>query len=119
MPGLAVVAPLAQALFQFGHGYQLATKTGRVQLQPAKDGVGMGVDEARHQHLAAEIDHPGAGCFQAQDFGVAADGANLAVFHGHGLLQGLAGLGGIDLGVMQDEIDRREAFHGGTRQRDG
>ncbi|MDT4873183.1 hypothetical protein FQZ97_1084120 [compost metagenome] len=76
----------------------------------------MGVDEARHQHLAAQVDHLGAGFFQPQHLGVAADRPDLAVLHRHGLLQGLAGLGGVDLGVVKDEIDCRHAFHGGTGQ---
>ncbi|MCY1347685.1 hypothetical protein D9M69_338050 [compost metagenome] len=116
---LAVVAPLAQALFQLGHGQELGVDVGRGQLKAAHHGVGMGVDEARHQHLAAHIDHVGAGFLQPQNLGVAADGADLAVLHRHGLLQGLAGFGGVDLGVVKNEIHRGHAFHRGTGERGG
>ncbi|MDT4847790.1 hypothetical protein FQZ97_818590 [compost metagenome] len=119
MARLAVVAPLAQALLQLGDRQQLAAQAGRIQLQAAEDGVGVGVDETGHQYLAAQVDHTGVRFLEAEDVGVAAHGAHLAVLHRDGLLQGLAGFGGVDLGVMKDEVDRRHAFQGGTSQGDG
>ncbi|MNO56241.1 hypothetical protein D3C76_467530 [compost metagenome] len=63
--GLAVAAPLAQAPFQFVQGNLLAGEVGQHQLQATLYGMRVGVEHARHQHLAAQVDDPGAFGLQA------------------------------------------------------
>ncbi|MNO72093.1 hypothetical protein D3C76_630280 [compost metagenome] len=116
---LAVVAPLAQALLQFVERQQLAVEIGLVHLQPALGDVGVGVDEARHQHLAVEVEDPGRRLFQAQHLVVGTHRQQLAVLHRHRLLQGLARFGGVDPGVVQDQVDSGHSFQRGTGERAG
>ncbi|MNF11499.1 hypothetical protein D3C80_2127310 [compost metagenome] len=72
--------------------------------------MGVGVDKAGQQHLLLQVDQLGAGLFQAQHLGVGADGEDLAVLDGHGLLQRLAGNGGVDLAAMQDQFRGGDSF---------
>ncbi|MCY1416557.1 hypothetical protein D9M71_320670 [compost metagenome] len=116
LPGLAALHAFAQALFQLGDRQLLTVEVHLAQLQAALYRVGVGVDEARHQHLAAEIEHACRRLLQAHHFAVGTDRQHLAVLHRHRLLQRLVGFGGVDLGVVQDQIDSGHSFQWGTDQ---
>ncbi|MNJ80843.1 hypothetical protein D3C77_793740 [compost metagenome] len=72
----------------------------------------MGIDEAGHQHLAAQVEQPGAGLLEFSDLGIGADGQDPAVLDRDRLLQGLARLGGVDLGVVKNQVDGGHSFQG-------
>ncbi|MCY1413224.1 hypothetical protein D9M71_286510 [compost metagenome] len=97
---------------------------GQVRAHAVESGhyrVAMGVDHARHQHFAREVDLLRAGIGQGLDVGIAANLEDLAVFHRHRLGQWLAGLGGEHLAIEQDEVGcshglGRGQRHGGGQQ---
>ncbi|MCY1455007.1 hypothetical protein D9M71_721110 [compost metagenome] len=71
--------------------------------------MGVGIEHTGHQHLATQVDDPGAFGLQTQHGLVGTYRDDLFAFDCHGLLQRLAWLGGVDLGVVQDQLHRGEA----------
>ncbi|MNM84683.1 hypothetical protein D3C81_967780 [compost metagenome] len=114
--GLAVFAPLTQALFQLIERQQLAVQIGLTQLQTALHRVRVRVDKPWHQHLAAQVDDARVRLFEPQHLSIGTHRRDLAVLDRNGLLQGLARFGGVHPGVVQDEIDSSHTFHRGTGQ---
>ena len=100
-------------LFQFRQRLDLVIEVGAQAGQGAHHRVAVGVDHARHQHLAGQVDALGAGVGQGEDGRVAADLENPAVVHGDGLGPGLAGLGGKHLAVIKHHIGGGHGFQGG------
>ncbi|MNR12719.1 hypothetical protein D3C85_1290900 [compost metagenome] len=117
--GAAIVAPGAQASFQFREFHLFIAHVRRGQLQAAEDGVGMAVHQPRHQALAGEVDDLGGGIGQGPDLGVAADLEYLAVGHCHGLGHRLGRFGSEHLAVEQHQVGRCHGIHRGKSQRQG
>ncbi len=113
MPGAAVVTPGAQAFFQFVEADHLVLQVGAGHFQAAEDGVGVGVDQARHQGLAAQVDDPGVAVDQCLDLRIAAGLQDLAVLHRQGLDLGLGAVGGEDLAVEQHQVGGGHGFQRG------
>jgi hypothetical protein len=97
--------------FQFGQRLDLVVEIGAQAGQSAHYRVAVGVDHARHQHLAGQVDAAGIGIGQGEDLRIAAHFEDLAVFHRHGLGTWLAGLGGEHLAVEQDQVSGGHGFH--------
>ncbi|MNC65599.1 hypothetical protein D3C75_1159040 [compost metagenome] len=60
VPGLAVVTPGAQAFFQFVEFDHFIFHIGRNHFQATENRVGVAVDQAGHQGLAAQVDNLGS-----------------------------------------------------------
>ena len=71
---------------------------------PAPDRVHVGVDEARQQHPAAQVDHLRARAGQRLDLGVGADGDDPAVPHRDRLGPGPGRVHLVDGASAQHEI---------------
>ncbi|MNY28035.1 hypothetical protein D3C86_1619830 [compost metagenome] len=78
--------------------------------------VTVGIDHARHQHLARQIDTLRASTGQGVDLGIGARFENLAVLHGHCLDQSLTGFGGEYLAVEQHQVSGGHRRHRGQSQ---
>ncbi len=81
--------------------------------------MGVSVDEAGQDGLAAEVDLPGVAGGQSEDFVVGSDGKEASVGDGDGLSFGLVCVDGPEVSVVEDEFglgavygDERESAHG-------
>jgi hypothetical protein len=84
-----LVDPCAQDALNVGDGAGLTDRfgiqVGGGELGLEHDDMGVGVDEARHQALAAQIDHLGVGILGGHDGRPIADGEDLAVLDSQGV----------------------------------
>jgi len=115
---LAVFTPGTQAFFQLVEGDDFVFHVRRDHFQSAENRVGMAVDQAGHQRLAAEVDHLGARADQGFDLRVGADFQHLAVLHGQGLNLGLSAVGSKNLAIEQYQIGGGHGFHRGKTYSD-
>ena len=112
MSRLAVVAPGAQAPFQFVEADLFVAHVRAGQLQAAEHRVRMGVDQAGHQALAAEIDDLAVAIGQGAQPGLVADREDPPVLHRQGLGEGLLRIGGEDPGVDHQQVGGAEGVQG-------
>ncbi len=115
MSRLAVVAPGAQAPFQFVEADLFVAHVRAGQLQAAEHRVRMGVDQAGHQALAAEIDDLAVAIGQGAQPGLVADREDPSVLHRQGLGEGLLRIGGEDPGVDHQQVGGAEGVQGMAR----
>ncbi|MNS80368.1 hypothetical protein D3C72_1140450 [compost metagenome] len=94
-----VIAPGAQAFFQFVELDHFIGHVGRDHFQATENRVGVAVDQAGHQGLALQIDDLGSRFDQGLDLCIAAHLQHFAVLHRQRLNLGLVAVGGEDLAV--------------------
>ena len=68
--------------------------------------VHVGVDQARHQHAPAQVDHAGALAGERGAALVVADVDDAAVPHGQRLAHAVGGIDGVDVAVAVDQVGR-------------
>ncbi|MCY1421961.1 hypothetical protein D9M71_376280 [compost metagenome] len=106
--GLVLLDDPALQLVQRHHRvFQVCPQTGVA----AHHRMAVAVDQARHHHLAVEVEDLGSAVGQRLDVGIAANLEDLAVFHGNGLRHGVAFLGGEHLAIEQHQVGRRHGLH--------
>ncbi|MNH16348.1 hypothetical protein D3C79_759870 [compost metagenome] len=91
-------------LLQFRQRFDLILKVSPQRGEGARYRMTVGIDHARHQHLAGQVDTLRVGIGQRIDLRISAHLHNLAILDRHRLHQRLAGLGGVHLAVDQHEV---------------
>jgi hypothetical protein len=66
----------------------------------------MRIDQARHEHASAQVDHAGAAADTGVDLGIAADGDDHPVPDGNGLGNAVSRVHRVDLAVYEGRVGR-------------
>ena len=95
---------LDDPLLKFGQRFFFVEQIRPKTVQTRDNGVAVGINHPRHQHLASQIDTLGPAVGQCLDFGIAAHLDDLAVFHRHSVGQWLARHAGKYLAIGEHQV---------------